>query len=108
MVSVTLLLVAMKVAACRFLVVLANVFNICWFIVGNIYMNVFGNWSNYNLPNSDDNRLKCDDITFMFSFILLIMAWVTIPISCILCCVCATTMMGCLGLGATAAASSAV
>ena len=48
-------LVATKVAGCPFLIALAalaNVFNICWFIVGSI--DVFGNWSSYNLPNSDD------------------------------------------------------
>ena len=89
LVTIASWLVATKVAACRFLIALAalaNVFNICWFIVGSI--DVFGNWSSYNLPNSDDNRLKCDDITYMFSFVLLIIAWVGAPIISILVCGC--------------------
>ena len=87
--TIALGLVARKVEANCFLIVLINlliVFNICWFIVGSVY--VFGNWSSYNLPNSDDNRLKCDDITYMFSFVLLIIAWVGAPIIFILVCGC--------------------
>ena len=84
---------ATKVTACRFLIKLTNISNTCWFIIGNFY--VFRNWSSYN---SDDNTFKCDDITYMFSFVLLIMAWVAVPILCILGCVCATAVMGFLGI----------
>ena len=82
----------MKVTACRFLITLANISNTCWFIVGNVY--VFRNWSSYN---SDDNTFQCDDTTYMFSFVLLIMFWVVPLLGSLawLACVCG---MGCVGL----------
>ena len=70
--TVALGLVATKVAACRFLIALANVFNFCWFIVGNVF--VFGHWSDYSKGHTN-----CDELTYM-----LIIAWVAAPIICIL------------------------
>merc|ERR1712117_231459 len=93
LVTIPVGLVGMKVEACRCLMVLPNIFNFCWFIVGNVY--VFGNWSRYNDPYS----LECDGLTYMFSFVLLIMAWVAVPILCILGCVCSTAVMGFLAMG---------
>ena len=80
-----------KVETCHSLIGLANLSNSCWFIIGNIY--VFKNWSSYN---SDDNTFQCDDITYMFSFVLLIMAWVAIPILSLLACLCGAAVMECL------------
>merc|ERR1712117_275254 len=61
---------------------LCCLFNFSWFIAGNVW--VFGNWSSYQAATEP----TCDKTTYMFSFVLLIMAWVAAPIFCILGCFC--------------------
>ena len=88
-------LVATKVEACRCLMVLPNIFNFCWFIVGNVY--VFGNWSSYH---DEQVTFDCDGLTYMFSFVLLIMFWVVPLLGSLawLACVCGMGCVGCVAL----------
>ena len=77
--------------------VLLCLFNFSWFIAGNVW--VFGSWSEYNPDLADTTKAPyCYPTTYMFSFVLLIMAWVVAPIICLLRCVCWAAVMGCLGM----------
>ena len=67
---------------CRYLAGLCWIFNKCWFAAGNVW--VFGSWSGYNSDADPNDDSYCNPTTYMFSFVMLIMAWVTIPILCIL------------------------
>ena len=71
--------------------VMCCLFNFSWFIAGNVW--VFGNWSDYQAGTA-----LCKESTYMFSFVMLIMAWVAFPILGILGCVCSAAVMGCLGM----------
>ena len=89
----------------RVLGVLLFLFNFSWFIAGNVW--VFGSWSKYNPDVADTTKAPyCYPTTYMFSFVLLIMAWVVALIISLHNkpsqekfseCLCQTTIMVCLG-----------
>ena len=76
--------------------VLLCLFNFSWFIAGNVW--VFGSWSGYNPDASGLHTAYCDPTTYMFSFVVLILVWLAIPIGCILACVCGPVVLACLGI----------
>ena len=59
-------------------------FSFSWLITGNIL--VFGQWPSVDLEDKESEHY-CDNAAYMFSFVLLILAWVAAPIaSIIICC----------------------
>ena len=53
---------------------LAGLFNICWTIAGSVW--VFGSWNS----DLDFNEGYCDKTTYLFSFIMLILTWLSYPL----------------------------
>ena len=70
---------------------MVGLFGFCWFIAGNVW--VFGNWSSVTFEGPPNGVLEhppppqyasyCDETAYMFSFVLLIMAWVAFPVGCV-------------------------
>ena len=57
---------------------LAGLFNICWTIAGSVW--VFGIWNSDMEFNEDDVERYCDKTTYLFSFVMLILTWLSYPL----------------------------
>ena len=75
---------------------MVGLFGFCWFIAGNVW--VFGNWSSVNFDVLPTDASYCDPTAYMFSFVLLILAWVAVPVISVTCCLCWATVAACVGL----------
>ena len=75
---------------------LVGLLGFCWFIAGNVW--VFGNWSSVNFDVAITDASYCDETAYMFSFVLLILAWVAVPVISVTCCLCWATVAACVGL----------